>query len=85
MPEEAPKIFLTNERLISLLLGVVASFLMAATGIIYTQEQATAQALNNHIIDAAVKANAYVRKDDMGEINARLQRIEDKLDKKADK
>jgi hypothetical protein len=77
--------YLSNAKLISLLVGMVGAGIMAFCGVIYSDEQKTAAALNQHIVDAATKAQAYVRKDDLGEINQRLQRIEDKLDNKVDK
>lgn len=77
--------YLSNTKLISLLIGIVGTGVVAFCTVIYSDEQRTAAALNAHIIDAATKAQAYVRKDDLDEINQRLQRIEDKLDGKADK
>ncbi len=87
MSEEPPKVaaYFTDAKIISILLAVVGFLLTSATAVIFTQEMATQTALNAHIVDAANKASLYVRKDDLGEINARLQRIEDKLDQKADK
>jgi hypothetical protein len=78
-------LYLSNTKLISLLVGIVGTLVTAVCAVIWYDEQTTAAALNQHIIDAANKAQLYVRKDEMGEINARLQRIEDKLDEKADK
>lgn len=77
--------YLSNTKLISLLIGMVGTGVVGFCTVIYGDEQRTAAALNAHIIDAATKAQAYVRKDDLDEINQRLQRIEDKLDGKADK
>ena len=80
-----PGYYLSNTKLISLLIGIVGACVTAFCAIIYGDEQKTSAALNAHIIDAATKAQTYVRKDDLDEINQRLQRIEDKLDGKADK
>ena len=77
--------YLSNAKLISLLIAMVGAGVMAFCTVIYGDEQKTATALNAHIIDAATKAQGYVRKDDLDEINQRLQRIEDKLDSKVDK
>jgi len=77
--------YLSNTKLISLLVAMVGTGVMAFCGVIYSDEQRTAAALNAHIVDAATKAQGYVRKDDLDEINQRLQRIEDKLDNKVDK
>ncbi len=80
-----PGYYLTNTKLIGLLIGIVGAGVTAFCAVIYGDEQRTAAALNAHIVDAATKAQIYVRKDDLDEINQRLQRIEDKLDSKADK
>ena len=77
--------YLSNAKLISLLVGIVGAGVTTFCTVIYNDEQRTAAALNAHVVDAATKAQAYVRKDDLDEINQRLQRIEDKLDSKADK
>lgn len=82
---DEPGYYLSNTKLISLLIGIVGAGVTAFCAVIYSDEQKTSAALNAHIVDAATKAQAYVRKDDLGEINQRLQRIEDKLDNKADK
>jgi hypothetical protein len=84
-PTPEPGYYLSNTKLISLLVGIVGAGVTAFCAVIYNDEQTTAAALNAHIIDAATKAQTYVRKDDLDEINQRLQRIEDKLDNKADK
>jgi len=78
-------VYLNNAKLISILIGVVGFFITVFCGFIYTQEQSTQAQLTAHMLDAANQKPLYVRKDDLGEINARLQRIEEKLDQKADK
>jgi len=80
-----PGYYLTNTKLIGLLIAIVGAGVTAFCTVIYNDEQKTAAALNAHIVDAATNAQTYVRKDDLDEINQRLQRIEDKLDNKADK
>ena len=77
--------YLSNTKLISLLIAIVGLGLTAFCTVIYHDEQQTQEALNAHLVDAATKAQLYVKKDDLAEVNQRLQRIEDKLDQKADK
>ncbi len=77
--------FFNDKFFINLLLSVIGFLLIAGVGMVYNQEQSTQAELTAHIIDAAQKASAYVKKDDLEEVNARLQRIEDKLDRKVDK
>lgn len=77
--------YFDNNRLISLLLGILAFMLTGAIGVLYADVTSLTNSFNAHVVDAARQAQLYVRKDDLGEVNQRLQRIEDKLDEKADK
>lgn len=77
--------YFDDKFFINLVMSILGLTLLACIGIVYNQGQQTQAQLTAHIIDAANQKPLYVRKDDLSEINARLQRIEDKLDNKVDK